>query len=150
MSIVQRKSKDAELCEPVYAELTSVTIPGWLDEDGQPVTSAVVSLTEAPVAAKKESKEAVFFQIFAAAWYNSGAEEKDGAPYITRSALHAKLSESYNEATTNKKMQPGPTQPVGALLAAQIIRPFENGWVVIDGAYASGLLLGKKGEKAKR
>jgi phage/plasmid primase-like uncharacterized protein len=150
MSIVQRKSKDAELAEPVYAELTSVTIPGWFDEDEQPVTSAVVSLTEAPVAAKKESKESVFFKIFEAAWYASGAEEKEGAPYVTRSSLRAKLKESCNDATADKKMRPGSAdQPVGALLAAEIISPFENGWVVSDGAYASGLLLRKKGERAK-
>ena len=149
IQIVQRKSKDAELADPVWAELTSVTIPGWMDEDGQPVTSAVVSLTEAPVAPKKESKESVFFKVFSDAWWASGAEEKHGSPYVTRSALRAKLMESCNEATADKKLKPGYTdQPVGALLAAEIISPFENGWVVSDGVYASGLLLRKNGERA--
>jgi hypothetical protein len=150
IQIVQRKSKDAELAEPVWAELTSVTIPGWMDEDGQPVTSAVVSLTEAPVVAKKESKESVFFKTFADAWWASGSEEKDGSPYITRSALKAKLMESCNEATADKKLKPGyADQPVGALLAAGIISPFENGWVVSDGVYASVLLVRKNGDRAK-
>jgi putative DNA primase/helicase len=42
LQIVQRKSKDAELAETIYVDLQQVAIPGWLDEDGQPVTSAVV------------------------------------------------------------------------------------------------------------
>ena len=50
MQIVQRKSKDAELAEPLYAELNSVEIPGWFDEDGDPVTSAVLALVDAPPA----------------------------------------------------------------------------------------------------
>ena len=41
MQIVQRKSKDAELAQTVHVELQQVTIPGWMDEDEQPVTSAV-------------------------------------------------------------------------------------------------------------
>jgi hypothetical protein len=57
--------------------------------------------------------------------------------------------ESCNEATADKKLKPGSSdQPVGALLAAEIISPFENGWVVSDGVYASGLLLRKNGERA--
>ena len=42
MQIIQRKSKDAELAENINVELHQVTIPGWFDEDGLPVTSAVV------------------------------------------------------------------------------------------------------------
>jgi putative DNA primase/helicase len=42
MQIVQRKSKDAEMAETVHVELQQVAIPGWLDEDGQQVTSAVL------------------------------------------------------------------------------------------------------------
>jgi putative DNA primase/helicase len=42
IEIVQRKSKDAEEAKPVFAELQSVPIKGWLDEDGEQVTSAVL------------------------------------------------------------------------------------------------------------
>lgn len=145
MSIVQRKSKDAELAEPVYAVLQSVEIPGWMDEDGQPVTSAVVSLTEAPVTAKKESKVDGLRKQFEAAWYGSGAEELDGLPYITRSALKAKLmKDGCSEATADKKMKPGyPDQLIGALLIAEIITPAGNGWVVSNEVQASAMLMSK-------
>jgi phage/plasmid primase-like uncharacterized protein len=145
MSIVQRKSKDAELAEPVYAVLQSVEIPGWMDEDGQPVTSAIVSLTEAPVTAKKESKVDGLRKQFEAAWYGSGAEELDGAPYITRSALKAKLmADGCSEATADKKMKPGSAdQLIGALLIAEIITPAGNGWVVSNEIHATAMRVGK-------
>ena len=145
MQIVQRKSKDAELCEPVWAELTSVTIPGWLDEDQQPVTSAIVSLTEAPVAAKKESKVEGLRKQFESAWWASGADEHEGLPYLTRSALKAKLvADGCSEATADKKMKPGyPDQLIGALLIAEIISPALNGWVVSNEVQASAMLMSK-------
>ena len=145
MSIIQRKSKDSELAEPVYAELTSVTIPGWLDEDEQPVSSAVVSITEAPVAPKKESKVTALRKQFEAAWYASGAEDRDGLPYVSRSALKTKLvADGCTELTAEKKMKPGyPDQLIGALIIAEIISPFAEGWVISNKVDASALMLDK-------
>ncbi len=42
MNLIQRKSKDSEQSEPVNLELKSIPIDGWIDEDGDPVTSAVI------------------------------------------------------------------------------------------------------------
>jgi putative DNA primase/helicase len=144
MQIVQRKSKDAELAEPVWAELTSVTIPGWLDEDEQPVTSAVVSLTEAPVVAKKESKVDGLRKQFEAAWWASGAEDREGMPYISRSALLNYLTGSLNIklSTAEKKLKPGyPNELIGALLIAEIIMPFENGWAISNDVHGSSMII---------
>ena len=145
MQIVQRKSKDAELAEPVYAELVSVTIPGWMDEDGQAVTSAIVSLTEAPVAPKKESKVEGLRKQFEAAWYAAGAEDKDGLPYLSRLALRAKLiSDGCSESTADKKLKPGSAdQLIGMLMNAEIISPFGNGWVVSNEVHSMAMMLDK-------
>jgi hypothetical protein len=145
MQIVQRKSKDAELAEPVYAELQSVTIPGWLDEDEQPVTSAIVALVDAPIVPKKESKVDGLLKQFKNAWYDAGAEERNGLPYLSRSALRAKLmKDGCSEATADKKMKPGSTdQLIGALINAEIIRPDEAGWSVSNNVYASAMFLSK-------
>jgi len=146
MQIVQRKSKDAELAEPVYAELVSVTIPGWMDEDDQPVTSAIVSLTEAPVAPKKESKVEGLRKQFERGWWAAGAEDKGGLPYLSRSGLRRFLIEDLacSESTADKKLKPGSTdQLIGALLNAEIIASVENGWTVIDKAHASALLMSR-------
>jgi phage/plasmid primase-like uncharacterized protein len=145
IQIVQRKSKDAELAEPVFAELTSVTIPGWFDEDEQAVTSAIVSLVEAPVAAKKESKVETLRKQFEAAWWASGADDKNGMPYVTRSALRNKLiGDGCSEATADKKLKPGSAdQLIGALLVAEIISPLGNGWVVSNDVQASAMMMAR-------
>ena len=53
MEIIQRKSKDAELAPTLYATLEKVIIPGWLDEDGEPVTSAVLVQAGEPTKAAR-------------------------------------------------------------------------------------------------
>ena len=145
LQIVQRKSKDAEMAEPVYAELTSITIPGWVDEDEQPVTSAIVSIVDAPVTAKKDSKLDTMRKQFEAAWWASGAEDKNGMPYVTRSALRSKLIEDgCSEATADKKLKPGSAdQLIGALLVAEIISPMGNGWVVCNDVQASAMMMAR-------
>ena len=145
MQIVQRKSKDAEMAEPVYAELQSVTIPNWLDEDEQPVTSAIVALVDAPIVPKKESKIDGLLKQFTNAWYDAGADERNGLPYLSRSALRAKLmKDGCSGATADKKMKPGSTdQLIGALINAEIIRPDEAGWVVRNEVNASAMMMAR-------
>lgn len=76
MEIVQRKSKDAELAQSIYTRLHSVEIPGWVDEDGQQVTSAVVveAQQNATQSAKPESKLTSMTRVFEGAWWATNAE----------------------------------------------------------------------------
>jgi hypothetical protein len=68
IQIVQRKSKDAEEAEPVFANLQSVAINGWLDEDGEPVTSAVLVAAKAPISTEyQETPEQAAFHVLEAA-----------------------------------------------------------------------------------
>lgn len=145
IEIVQRKSKDAEMAQPVFAELKSVQIPGWYDEDGEPVGSAIVDVVAAPAPAKKDSKVDSLRKQFEAAWWASGADEINGRPYLTRSALRAKLIEDgCSEATADKKMKPGSAdQLIGALIVAGIIRPEDNGWVVCNEVHAASLMMAR-------
>lgn len=78
MEIVQRKSKDAELAQSIYTRLHSVEIPGWVDEDGQQVTSAVVveAQQNATQSAKPESKLTSMIRVFEGAWWATNAEIK--------------------------------------------------------------------------
>jgi phage/plasmid primase-like uncharacterized protein/KaiC/GvpD/RAD55 family RecA-like ATPase len=138
MEIVQRKSKDAELAETVFVDLESVAIPGWLDEDGEQVTSAVVVQgTQATLV----SKIPAGFDDFAKAWFSSGAEEREGAPYVTRSAVAdfcrvngwagKTIARASNYSYMNK------------YITAQIIEEYENGWIVVDVGQRDGMLLKK-------
>jgi len=149
MTLVQRKSKDAELAQPVHVELHQVTIPGWQDEDGQPVTSAVVVQTEAPQAPKKESKLDGHRKTFENAWWATGAEEREGLPYVSRSALKDKLTADGRKARTieNDLSAAYPDKLIGALVLSEIISPIEHGWVVCDEVQASAMLMRKGGEK---
>jgi putative DNA primase/helicase len=146
MQIVQRKSKDAELAQTVHVELQQVTIPGWMDEDEQPVTSAVVVEAAAPVAAKKDSKVDSHRKTFENAWWASGAEERNGKPYLSRSAMVDYLVQKMDvsEASAKVYIKPSATgKPIADLLVAEIIEAFEHGWLVVDNAQASAMLIRK-------
>lgn len=145
MQLVQRKSKDAELAPIVFLELRSITIPGWFDEDNHPVTSAVVIEANAPAEPKKGSKIDEHRKMFENAWWACGAEVKDDLPYLSRSGLKDKLLADGNaERTVRNMVNPSYTDKlVGALLNANIIEPQEHGWVVVDEAQASAMMLRK-------
>jgi hypothetical protein len=145
MQLVQRKSKDAELAPTVYLQLETVTIPSWYDEDNQPVTSAVIVQANAPVEPKRDSKIETHRKMFENAWWACGAEERDGAPYLSRSALKDKLLQDGNaERTVRNMVNPSyGDKLIGALINAEVIEANEHGWVVTNDVQASSMLLRK-------
>lgn len=150
MEIIQRKSKDAELAKTVYVRLEQVQIPGWKDEDDQPVTSAVILQEDAPVSEKKSgSKIDTHRKTFENAWWSSGCEERNGLPYLSRSAMVDYLVQKMDvgEASAKQYIKPSATgRPIADLLVAEIIEAFEHGWTVVDEAQASAMLI-RKGER---
>ena len=145
MQIVQRKSKDAEMAETVYVELRQVTIPSWYDEDNQPVTSAVIVEAQAPTIVKKDSKIDNHRKVFEAAWWATGAEIREGLPYISRSALKDKLAQDGRKPRTiENDLSPSyPEKMIGALIVSDIISPIEHGWMVVDEVHSSAMLMRK-------
>jgi putative DNA primase/helicase len=143
IEIVQRKSKDAEEAKPVFAELQSVPITGWLDEDGEQVTSAVLVAGAKPEKAKRDSPLAKHCKLFENAWWTSGAEDIDGAPYLTRAAFAAYLEmQGHSEGTIKNYLKPSyDNGPVSMLQEGQIIRNHQNGWIILDQVWASALLM---------
>jgi phage/plasmid primase-like uncharacterized protein len=146
MQIVQRKSKDAELAETIHVELQQVAIPGWRDEDDQQVTSAVIVQAQAPIVAKKDSKIDSHRKTFENAWWSSGAEERNGLPYLSRSAMMDYLVQKMNVSESSAKVYIKPSatgKPIADMLVAEIIEAFEHGWTVIDDTQASAMLIRK-------
>lgn len=146
MQLVQRKSKDAEIAEPIHINLQQVTIPGWYDEDNQPVTSAIAVQAEAPTApSKKDSKIDGHRKMWENAWWASGAEVRDELPYLSRSGLKDKLTADGNaERTVRNMINPSYSDKlIGALLQADMIQNTEHGWVMVDEVNASSMLLRK-------
>ncbi len=146
MQIVQRKSKDAELAETIHVELQQVVIPGWRDEDDQQVTSAVIIQAQAPTVTKKDSKIDSHRKTFENAWWASGAEERNGLPYLSRSAMMEYLVQKMNVSESSAKVYIKPSatgKPIADMLVAEIIESFEHGWIVIDDTQASVMMIRK-------
>jgi hypothetical protein len=146
MQIVQRKSKDAEMADPVYVRLASVEIPGWIDEDGEQVTSAVIEQSDdasAQQAPKKPSKHVETMRIIERAWFAGGAEVRRQSPYISRSALRDFLAhEGLSESSVVKKTDPANASGIIApLLNAASIEAHEHGWIVCGDEDASAMMM---------
>jgi KaiC/GvpD/RAD55 family RecA-like ATPase len=141
MEIVQRKSKDAELAETIYCQLNSVDIPGWFDEEGEAVSSAVVEVVNAPV--KKSANPVDKHQkLFENAWVSSAMEMREGAPYISRSAMTEYLINTLGVSSSSAAVYIKPSQKgrvISELILAEIIKAHEHGWVVIEPIMASAM-----------
>lgn len=147
IQIVQRKSKDAELAQDIYAKLESVEIDDWIDEDGEQVTSAVLSITEEKPKekAKKESKLESFRKQFERSWWHGGAEVREDKPYVSRSALKDFLiKDGLSDAYADRQLKPSfDSGIIFNLQNGEIIKPFEHGWIVIDSVMASAMMIRK-------
>lgn len=144
MQIVQRKSKDAELAQPVYVELQSVEIPGWKDEDGQPVTSAVVIEAATPVEAKIDSPLTANKKRFERAWFAIECEMIDDLPYISRSAMIDFLisHDGFKERQAENMCKPD-GKFIGEMLQAGLIATSRNGWVVTNDLWITSMTMVK-------
>jgi phage/plasmid primase-like uncharacterized protein len=145
MQIIQRKSKDAELAQNVCVELQSHAIPNWFDEDGEKVTSAVIVATTLQVNHPKETKLDAHRKLFEKVWWASGAEVREGLPYVSRSAMRDKLeADGYAKRTiTNMISASESGKLIGSLLLGDVIAVQENGWIVIDSVQSSAMLMSK-------
>ena len=136
LSIVQRKSKDAELAAPIFATLDSVAVPGWFDDEGAQVTTACLSEQVEPPAKganKAEIKLHEHQTTMRGAWEHSGAEIVNGCPYITRSAAKDYLIQRLElTPATAKKYTAANSEGmlVQVLLQAEVIKEHEAGWLV--------------------
>jgi phage/plasmid primase-like uncharacterized protein/KaiC/GvpD/RAD55 family RecA-like ATPase len=148
IEIVQRKSKDAEMAAPVYVDLESVAIPGWFDEDGEAVSSAVVVKGQVPET--KSKSESLGFSSFERAWFKTGAEDRGGAPYLDHSALFewAGVNGLKNKKYTKDSLRAqigkedkSKGKYIAPLIEAKLIEVHENGWIVIEPGQASGMML---------
>ena len=87
ITVVQRKSKDTELQPAKFVDLQSININGWQDEDGEPVSSAVIVEGVEPAKPKSDGPLAKKVKQFQSAWVAAGSEVDQGHPYLTSAAL---------------------------------------------------------------
>lgn len=150
MQIIQRKSKDAELAAPLAARLQTVEIPGWFDEDGEAVTSAVlVAAHGETVAAPKSKGIEKHRRMFENAWWFGGAEVFDDRPFLRRDVAMRYLIEQLDMKESSAKVYLKPSQQgrmIADLLLGEIIQTELDGWSIIDQTQASALMI-RKGSK---
>lgn len=146
LEIIQRKSKDAEMAAPMYGELESIEIPGWIDEDGEQVTSAVLVPASEPIKVKKDSKHAKHIKMIESAWWHAGAESREDKPYLSRSGFLDYLTTQLDLKESSAKVYAkasAPGKPVHELLMGGILEHHEHGWIVVDNVLSSQWLMRK-------
>jgi len=152
IQVIQRKSKDAEIAPPVYVKLHQVEVPGWVDEDGEPVTSAVITPSEMEPPKAFNEKLTRNMSELRDAWLESGCEQQDGFPYVSRAFLKVwlgKKHEDWNGRKIENNLSPSKDYTgmwMGSMLAAGITQlwPSEKdpqGWTIVDPALASEMFI---------
>jgi hypothetical protein len=98
---------------------------------------------------KKPTKHDENVRTVERAWWASGAEEREGLPYISRSALRDLLvKDGASERTAKNKTEASRSDGlVAQLLNAGTLETFEHGWIFINQAQASAMLMQKNAPK---
>ena len=79
------------------------------------------------------------------AWWASGAEEREGLPYVSRSALRDLLvKDGDSERTAKNKTEASRSGSIiEQMLNAGTLETFEHGWIFINKTQASAMLMQK-------
>jgi phage/plasmid primase-like uncharacterized protein len=140
IEIVQRKSKDAELAMSHQCELQQVVIPGWFDEDGEPVHSAIVG--EANYTPVNE-KLAIRKDRFARAWQDNDCPlDPDRRPWLSSRQLREWLinTEGLKPSTAESEVKASKTgRLLNVLIEENLIESRSVGWSVCDEEWAGFL-----------
>jgi len=148
ITITQKKNKDAEESEPVLVDLEPVKLPGWYDEDGEQVTSAVIVASDKqPQKSTKESKNDRHMREFVNIFWWLGGEFLDKKAYITRSGLLRFYTTERNmkEASARQMTKESAKgRIICELLDHGLIKKESNGWVIVDNVVNSSLMLQRR------
>lgn len=137
IELIQRKSKDAEITAPLYMRLMSVELP-WQDEDGEPVSSAVISQDDSYQPEVKETKSVADARKSFQEAFVSVGDILDGKPYLTTSAWREFFTKTHNGTTpdaTRKAFQ----RTRKALIDSQIVVEKGAGFEVVEPVFCSTL-----------
>ena len=153
IQVIQRKSKDAEIATPVYVKLHQVEVPGWVDEDGEPVTSAVIIPSDTEPQRTFNEKLTRNMSDLRDAWLESGCELRDEMPYVSRSFLKEWLKKNdWNDRTIENNLSPSGDYKhlfMGSMVEAGVTQKHEHGWTVVDPVLASEMLILSVGIRQK-
>ena len=147
LTISSTKMKDARPPDDLHAELRQVELP-WVNDEGEPETSAVLGTTTMQPRPKADNKLTEAVGDITRAWFHSGADELDGLPYISRSALLNYLigERGISERSAGQYVkESAPGKPIALLTESNVIKRANHGWVITDESISSSLFLQKNG-----
>jgi hypothetical protein len=145
MEIIQRKSKDAELAQPIYVNIEQVEIPGWFDEDGLPVTSAVIVQSEQThqdnsTITQMSKQQKTNLSIFESSWWHHKTQEHNGYPYVSYKdmLLYLQTHRGHKEESAKQILKPSAKGKfISELLASGLVEEAADGWILADSTLAS-------------
>lgn len=159
ISLLQTKAKDSERQPRMALDLTPVEIEGWTDEDGEPVSSAILLRSDAgaeddaDVEAEEEGERprykagahpADHMRRFRNAWADSGKEvDSQGRPYLSRSALvDFLIGVGLSPSSARQIVKPSATgKMIGILVDAGWLTVHRDGWAVTHKPTAQAMTL---------
>jgi putative DNA primase/helicase len=96
---------------------------------------------------KKPTKHDENVRTVERAWWASGAEEREGFPYVSRSALRELLvKDGATERTAKNKTEASrPDGIISQMLNSGALQSTEHGWIFINKAQVSAMLMQKNG-----
>jgi hypothetical protein len=136
--------------ETIYFKLEIIEM-GTTKFGGAATTCVAVSDDDAAAATphKKPTKHDENMRTIERAWWSSGAEDRDGLPYVSRSALRDLLiKDGMSERTAKNKTEASRADGIiGPMLNAGALEPTEHGWVFKNEAQASAMLMQRNAPK---
>jgi putative DNA primase/helicase len=138
MKVWHRKVKDGKEQPPIFGQLSDVEIDGWIDEDGEQVTSCVFERIEHEAVEKREPETARHLKLLRNCWEGGGREMMDGKPFIARAVAIRYLMQhdGLTERQAMAQLKPDGRGAVAYLLTAQTIMAQGHGWTLEDVAAA--------------
>ena len=136
--------------EAIYFKLEVVEM--GISKFGGPATTCVAIPDDEANATKphkKPTKHDENVRTVERAWWSSGAEERDGLPYLSRSALRDLLvKDGMAERTAKNKTEASrPEGIIAQLLNAGTLETFEHGWIFINEVQVSAMMMQKSEAK---
>lgn len=136
--------------EAIYFKLEVVEM--GISKFGGPATTCVAipdDESNATKPHKKPTKHDENVRTVERAWWSSGAEERNGLPYLSRSALRDLLvKDGMAERTAKNKTEASrPEGIIAQLLNAGTLETFEHGWIFINEVQVSAMMMQKSEAK---
>jgi hypothetical protein len=145
LHLTQPKPKDCERAEKLILELKQITIQNWLDDEGEPVTSAIIVQAEETIEQKEANITLINHQkMFNLAWEFAGKKlNYEQKPYIYRHEFYDFLvnERGFSPRSAQQSLKNSDTKrTIGFLLVNKMLSIFGDGWAIFNQEWLNNIL----------